>query len=177
MDSSPSLPHVLPSFCLSALRASCQRETRWQRQSQFNCCHQLVSRQMNSFMIHIRCEHIKHPKVLVVKHNAISALERGRGGHCFPNDRLLGLISHQPFQRGGGGLVTESTHTKGPFSPTVGCFALNTPTLKQKGKRKNNNNFDEVRRFCSHKICFYISFDGYELEPCVHPIVKLPSMS
>lgn len=121
MDSSPSLPHVLPSFCLSALRASCQRETRWQRQSQFNCCHQLVSRQMNSFMIHIRCEHIKHPKVLVVKHNAISALERGRGGRCFPNDRLLGLISHQPFQRGGGPGNWKHSH-KGPIFPY--CWLL-----------------------------------------------------
>lgn len=31
--------------------------------------------------------------------------------------------------------------------------------------------------FCSNKICFCISFDGYEPELCIHPTVTPPSIS
>lgn len=92
----PFLLHKLSSFCPSALQGSCQSETRWQLRSQFNCCHRLVPRQMNSFMIHIHCEHIKYPGVLTAD-KTIAGSRAGRRVLLFPNDNFLRLITDFPL--------------------------------------------------------------------------------
>lgn len=169
----PFLLHKLSSFCPSALQGLCQSETCWQLRSQFNCCHQLVPRQMNSFMIHIHCEHIKYPGVLTAD-KTITGSRAGRRVLLFPNDNFLRLITDFPLSiETVGGLLHESIHVKGLLFSTACCFTREAqPPNQNKGIKTN---FDEAKRFCSNKICFYIAFDGYEAELWIQPTLQSTS--
>lgn len=108
-------------------------------------------------------------------HKDSRAPERGGGGCWFSNDGFVGLSTNFPPSASTVGVAKRKHSCKGPPFPYI--WPLHPKRTPLDAKQKDKNNFDEVRIFCSNKICLYISFDGYELEFCVHPIVKLPPVS